>query len=86
MAALAWVATGAQAQDVNTNNGATAAAPYYGPIPAQRAAWQQHLALGPGDVLTFQFYGDTNLTKENVVVGMDGRIGYLQAHDMVATG
>ena len=93
------LAFGAQAQTANTTVGLTAIAqptnspseepgPYahYGPQPTERAPWQQHLTLGPGDVLTFQFYGDTNLTKENVVVGMDGRIGYLQAHDVPVTG
>jgi protein involved in polysaccharide export with SLBB domain len=89
-ALLLAVAGGAQAQDVNTNVSAggtnTATNAVYWPQPMQRAPWQQHLVLGPGDVLTFQFYGDTNLTKENVAIGMDGRIGYLQAHDVVATG
>lgn len=54
--------------------------------PQQRANWQRHLTLGPGDILTLGFYGDTNLTKADVIVRPDGRISYLQAHDIVATG
>lgn len=54
--------------------------------PQQRANWQKHLTLGPGDILTLGFYGDTNLTKSDVIVRPDGRISYLQAHDVVASG
>ncbi len=54
--------------------------------PTQRANWQKHLTLGPGDLLTLGFYGETNLTKESVAVRPDGRISYLQAHDVLATG
>lgn len=54
--------------------------------PAPRSKWQEHLTLGPGDVLNLGFYGETNLAKADVVVGMDGRISYLQAQDVVAAG
>ncbi|MDB6057392.1 MAG: Polysaccharide export protein, partial [Verrucomicrobiales bacterium] len=54
--------------------------------PAPRSQWQQHLTLGPGDVLNLGFYGETNLAKADVVIGMDGRISYLQAQDIVAAG
>jgi protein involved in polysaccharide export with SLBB domain len=54
--------------------------------PTQRADWQKHLTLGPGDVLTLGFYGETNLTKFDVPVRPDGRISYLQAHDVMAAG
>lgn len=54
--------------------------------PTQRANWQKRLTLGPGDILTLGFYGDTNLLKTEVIVRPDGRISYLQAHDVVATG
>ncbi len=54
--------------------------------PNQRANWQKRLTLGPGDVLTFGFYGETNLTKTDVVVRPDGRVSYLQAHDVLVTG
>jgi polysaccharide biosynthesis/export protein len=53
-----------------------------------RAQWQQHLTLGPGDILTFSLYGDPAATEiwPNVVVGPDGRINYLDARDIVASG
>jgi len=90
VALVIGLAFSSQAQPVGTNDldagTSTNGASVYWPQPASRAAWQDHLVLGPGDVLTFQFFGDTNLTKENVVIGMDGRVGYLQAHDIVATG
>jgi protein involved in polysaccharide export with SLBB domain/capsular polysaccharide biosynthesis protein len=53
--------------------------------PAQRAKWQQKLTVGPGDVLNMSFFGETNLTKNDVIIGPDGRIGYLQA-TVLATG
>ena len=59
------------------------AAPLQG---APRAAWQQRLTLGPGDILTLGFYGDTNLTKSDVTIGLDGRINYLQAQNILAAG
>ena len=51
-----------------------------------RAPWQQHLTLGPGDVLNLGFFGETNLNKADVVIGPDGRISYLQARDIMAAG
>jgi protein involved in polysaccharide export with SLBB domain len=54
--------------------------------PAPRSQWQEHLTLGPGDVLNLGFYGETNLAKLDVVVGMDGRISYLQAQSVMAAG
>ncbi len=32
------------------------------------------------------FFGETNLAKFDVVVGMDGRISYLQAQGVMAAG
>ncbi|HLP77063.1 MAG TPA: polysaccharide biosynthesis/export family protein, partial [Candidatus Paceibacterota bacterium] len=54
--------------------------------PAQRAAWQQHLTLGPGDVLSFSLYGEPTLTRTEVAIAPDGRVSYLEAQDVVATG
>jgi protein involved in polysaccharide export with SLBB domain len=54
--------------------------------PAQRAEWQKRLTLGPGDVLSFSLYGYPDLSKSDVVVGPDGRISFLQAQDVLATG
>jgi protein involved in polysaccharide export with SLBB domain len=54
--------------------------------PSQRAAWQQHLTLGPGDVLTLNLYGAPELTRTEVPIGPDGRISYLEAQDVAASG
>jgi protein involved in polysaccharide export with SLBB domain len=54
--------------------------------PAQRASWQQKLTLGPGDVLTFHLYGSPELTREGVPIGPDGRVSYLEAENIQASG
>src|SRR5947208_709111 len=56
--------------------------------PAKRAEWQRRLTLGPGDALNFSmFINDAaEQPRENVVVGPDGRISYLQAQDIMAAG
>ena len=54
--------------------------------PAKQAAWQEHLTLGPGDVLSFHLYGSPELTRDNVPIGPDGRVSYLEAENLVATG
>ena len=54
--------------------------------PSQRAVWQQHLSLGPGDVLTFNLYGQPELARPEVAIGPDGRVSYLEAQDILATG
>jgi protein involved in polysaccharide export with SLBB domain/capsular polysaccharide biosynthesis protein len=54
--------------------------------PAQRSAWQQRLTLGPGDILSFHIFGAPELTREEVPVGPDGRISYLEAENILATG
>ncbi len=54
--------------------------------PAQRAEWQRKLTLGPGDVLTLGIYGEPDLTLKAVPISPDGRISYLEAHDIVAAG
>ena len=82
--------TSAQAQQTNTapvavSTNATRSFSL-GVTPENRAEWQKHLTLGPGDVINLGFFGDTNLTKNEVVVGPDGRISYLQATDVMATG
>src|SRR5581483_4087176 len=55
---------------------------------AQRAAWQQRLTLGPGDSLNFALYLNdaATQTRENVIIGPDGRVSYLQAVDIMAAG
>ena len=54
--------------------------------PSQRAAWQQHLTVGPGDVLTLNLYGSPELARTEVAIGPDGRISYLEAQDVMASG
>jgi protein involved in polysaccharide export with SLBB domain/capsular polysaccharide biosynthesis protein len=54
--------------------------------PAQRAGWQQHLTLGPGDVLNLGLYGAPELIRAEVSIGPDGRVSYLEAQDVRADG
>jgi protein involved in polysaccharide export with SLBB domain/capsular polysaccharide biosynthesis protein len=54
--------------------------------PAQRADWQRHLTLGPGDVLTLNLYGAPELALTEIAVGPDGRINYLEATNVLASG
>jgi protein involved in polysaccharide export with SLBB domain/capsular polysaccharide biosynthesis protein len=54
--------------------------------PSQRAAWQERLTLGPGDVLSFGLYGEPDLARAEVAVGPDGRVSFLEAQDIVVTG
>jgi protein involved in polysaccharide export with SLBB domain/capsular polysaccharide biosynthesis protein len=54
--------------------------------PAQRAAWQKDLTLGPGDVLRVALYGDLTNTRSEVTVQPDGRVSFLEARDVVAAG
>jgi protein involved in polysaccharide export with SLBB domain/capsular polysaccharide biosynthesis protein len=54
--------------------------------PALRADWQKHLTLGPGDVLSFHLFGSPELTRDDVPVGPDGRVSYLEAENIVAAG
>jgi protein involved in polysaccharide export with SLBB domain/capsular polysaccharide biosynthesis protein len=61
------------------------AAPY-GSAPGQRAAWQERLTLGSGDVLSFHLYGFPELTRENVPVAPDGTVSYLEAQNIAAAG
>jgi protein involved in polysaccharide export with SLBB domain/capsular polysaccharide biosynthesis protein len=53
---------------------------------AQRAEWQQRLTLGPSDVLTFGLYNQPEMTRLDVAIGPDGRVSYLEAQDILATG
>lgn len=52
----------------------------------QLAPWQKRLTLGPGDVVNLSVYGRKQLTRTEVPIGPDGRISYLQAHGVMATG
>ncbi len=54
--------------------------------PTQRAAWQQRLTLGPGDVMTISLFGEPALTRLDVAIGPDGRVSFAEAQDVLATG
>jgi protein involved in polysaccharide export with SLBB domain/capsular polysaccharide biosynthesis protein len=54
--------------------------------PWQRAAWQERLTLGPGDVLNFGLFGQPELALQDVAIGPDGRISFLEAQDIMASG
>lgn len=51
-----------------------------------KAAWQTRLTLGPNDVVSFAFYGRPELARSGVLIGPDGRVGYLQAQGVMAAG
>ena len=53
---------------------------------AKRAPWQERLTLGPGDELSFSLYDTNEVTRTEVVIGPDGRVSYLQAENVLATG
>lgn len=54
--------------------------------PDSRANWQRRLTLGPGDTLNFSLHGQADTAKRDVVIGPDGRVTFLQAEDVQATG
>ena len=54
--------------------------------PIKRAAWQERLTLGPGDVLNLQLFDMPDSARTEVPIGPDGRISFLQARDIMATG
>jgi protein involved in polysaccharide export with SLBB domain/capsular polysaccharide biosynthesis protein len=54
--------------------------------PSQRADWERHLTLGPGDVLSLSLYGEPTLARIETAIGPDGRVSFLEAQDVVATG
>ncbi len=60
--------------------------PLTAPHPVTRAAWQQRLTLGPGDLLNVGVFGQPELLREAVPIGPDGEISYLEAQGVKATG
>lgn len=50
------------------------------------AAWQTRYTLGPNDVVSFAFYGRPELARPGVLIGPDGRVTYLQAQGVMASG
>jgi len=51
-----------------------------------RAAWQQRLTLGPGDLLNLSLFGAPEFTREEIPISPDGRISFLEAHNVQAAG
>ena len=54
--------------------------------PSQRAQWQQRLTLGAGDSLSIVLFNMPETAVREVPVAPDGRISFLQAHDVMAAG
>lgn len=54
--------------------------------PQQRNGWQKKLTLGPGDILSFHLFGAPELSREEVPIGPDGRVSYLEAENIMAAG
>jgi protein involved in polysaccharide export with SLBB domain len=54
-------------------------------LPPQLADWQKRLTLGPGDVLNISLY-DQPESARSLFIGPDGRLNYLQARDVEASG
>ncbi len=52
----------------------------------RRSGWQQKLTLGSGDVLSFHLFGQPELTRDEVPIGPDGRVSYLEAQNVLAAG
>jgi protein involved in polysaccharide export with SLBB domain len=70
-----------------------AAVPAGAPVPAvsasvarQRAPWQKRLTLGPGDVLNLSLFEIPDTTRNEVPIGPDGRLTFLQARDVPVSG
>ncbi len=54
--------------------------------PIKRAAWQERLTLGPGDVINVALFDLPDSGRTDMPIGPDGRINYLQARDVMAAG
>lgn len=54
--------------------------------PGKRAKWQERLTLGPGDRLNITLLETPNSSRNDVLVGPDGRINYMEAQDFPVTG
>jgi protein involved in polysaccharide export with SLBB domain/capsular polysaccharide biosynthesis protein len=51
-----------------------------------RSEWQKKLTLGPGDVLNISLFGQTDLVRNDVAIGPDGFLSFLEAQDVQASG
>lgn len=57
-----------------------------GPTTPAPPSWRDRYTVGPGDILDFSLYGQPDLDRGQIFVRPDGRIGYLQASDVMASG
>jgi protein involved in polysaccharide export with SLBB domain len=54
--------------------------------PIKRAAWQERLTLGSGDVINLALFDLPDSARTDMPIGPDGRISFLQARDIMAEG
>jgi protein involved in polysaccharide export with SLBB domain/Mrp family chromosome partitioning ATPase len=54
--------------------------------PNQLADWQKRFTLGPGDSLSITLFDQPDTARAGLFIGPDGRLTYLQARDVMATG
>jgi protein involved in polysaccharide export with SLBB domain len=54
--------------------------------PQARGEWQRRLTLGPGDLLNFALLEQPETAQREVAIPPDGRVSFLQATDVLATG
>lgn len=57
-----------------------------GPKLAPLAPWQEKLTLGPGDTFDLSLYGQPDTLRVGLTIGPDGRLSFLQAADLLASG
>lgn len=84
--ATSGLAQNANSASVATNGLASAGKLGSSSAPSQLAPWQTRLTLGPGDVLDISLYGAPDSMKAGLIVGPDGRLSYLEARDILASG
>lgn len=65
---------------------APVSAPLSAAKTALRAPWQERFTLGPGDELIASLFDANEAKRAEVVVGPDGRINFLEAENVMATG
>jgi protein involved in polysaccharide export with SLBB domain/capsular polysaccharide biosynthesis protein len=53
---------------------------------SKRAAWQEQLTLGAGDVLSISLYGQPEFDRAEVPIAPDGSISFLEAQNVPASG
>lgn len=89
--ALPFLSIGLSAQEVAPPAGGLVLATNGHPAfsissPAQLADWQKRLTLGAGDVLNISLYEQLDSDRKGLIIGPDGRLNYLQARDVMASG